>query len=165
MKDLTLKLLSFILIKSLKLILIKYSSYSNLWITEFVNLRVHRNSLGIHLSNLLRKDSEEDESSEESSDSNNEKDKSKYSVNLSDSSKVGLKRLVLKYLGKLNTNKKSGRKLLVTFDIDSVTTKNSRKCSSKISSNSSEDNFSSYSADEEDEKNSEKGNIELILYI
>ena len=46
----------------------------------------------------------------------------------------------------------------MTFDLDSVTTKNSRKCSSKISSNSSEDHFSSYSADEEDEKNSEKGN-------
>ena len=48
----------------------------------------------------------------------------------------------------------------MTFDLDSVTTKNSRKCSSKISSNSSEDHFSSYSADEEDEKNSEKGNTE-----
>ena len=110
------------------------------------------------MSNLLKKDSaEEEESNEESSDSSNEKDKSKYSVNLSDSSKVGLKHLVLKHLGKLNKNKKTGRKLVVTFDLDSVTTKSNRKCSSGTSSNTSDNNSSRYSADEEEGKNSEKG--------
>ena len=110
------------------------------------------------MSNLLKKDSlEEEESSEESSDSSNEKDKSKYSVNLSDSSKVGLKHLVLKHLGKLNNNKKSGRKLVVTFDLDSVTTKTSRRCSTKTSSNTSDNNSSRYSADEEENASSEKG--------
>ena len=110
------------------------------------------------MSNLLKKDSlEEEESIEESSDSSNEKDKSKYSVNLSDSSKVGLKHLVLKHLGKLKNNKKSGRKLVVTFDLDSVTTKTSRRCSTKTSSNTSDNNSSRYSADEEENASSEKG--------
>ena len=135
------------------------------FITEFVNLRVHRNSLGVHLSNLLRKDSEEEESEQESSDSSNEKDKSKYSANLSDSSKVGLKHLVLKHLGKLNKNKRSGRKLIVTFDLDSVTTQSSRRRASKTSSNTSDNNSLRYSADEEEDTNSDKGMKEFLIQL
>ena len=105
----------------------------------------------------MKKDSVEEESDTESSDFSNEKDKSKYSVNLSDSSKVGLKHLVLKHLGKLNKNKKSGRKLVVTFDLDSVTTKDSKRRSSKTSSNTSDINSSNNSADEEDDTNSDRG--------
>ena len=70
----------------------------------FVNLRVHRNSLGIHLSNLLRKDSEEEDEWNEQNFCTDNKDKSSNSHNLSESSTLGLKHLVLKHLGKLNNN-------------------------------------------------------------
>ena len=125
----------------------------------FVNLRVHRNSLGIHLSNLLRKDSQEEEEDEwnEQKFSKDNKDKSSYSHNLSESSTIGLKHLVLKHLGKLNNNKKSGRKLVVTFDLHSVTKSNRR--SSKVSTTTSDEDENSerYSADEENDVNSEEG--------
>ena len=124
---------------------------------EFVNLRVHRNSLGIHLSNLLKKDSEDEEELNEQDFDTNNKDKSSYSDNLSESSRIGLKHLVLKHLGKLNNNKKSGRKLVVTFDLHSVT-KSSRR-SSKVSTTTSDEDEKSerYNADEENDINSENG--------
>ena len=93
---------------------------------------------------------------EQDFDTNN-KDKSSYSDNLSESSRIGLKHLVLKHLGKLNNNKKSGRKLVVTFDLHSVT-KSSRR-SSKVSTTSSDEDekSESYNADEENDINSENG--------
>ena len=116
--------------------------------SEFVNLRVHRNSLGVHLSNILKKDTQEEEEdvSEQNVDTDN-KDKSNYSDKLSESSTTGLKHLVLKHLGKLSNNKKSGRKLVVTFDLHSVT-KSSRKSSTTTSDEG--EKSETYSADEED---------------
>ena len=87
---------------------------------------------------------------EQDFDTNN-KDKSSYSDNLSESSRIGLKHLVLKHLGKLNNNKKSGRKLVVTFDLHSVTKSDRRD--SKVSTTTSDE----YSADEENDVNSEEG--------
>ena len=93
---------------------------------------------------------------EQDFDTNN-KDKSSYSDNLSESSRIGLKHLVLKHLGKLNNNKKSGRKLVVTFDLHSVT-KSSRRSSKVSTTTSDEDEKSeSYNADGENDINSENG--------
>jgi hypothetical protein len=57
----------------------------------------------------------------------------------------------------LNNNKKSGRKLVVTFDLHSVR-KSSRR-SSKVSTTTSEEDEKSerYSADEETDVNTEEG--------
>ena len=52
----------------------------------------------------------------------------------------------------------------MTFDLDSVTTQRSRRRASKTSSNTSDSNSLRYSADEEEDTNSDKGMKEFLIH-
>ena len=91
-----------------------------IYLQDFVNLRIHRNSLGIHLNNLLRKDSDDECDGNESNSNGDYKKGASHSNELSNSSKIGLNQLMVKYLSKWRKDKKSCRKLVVTFDLHSI---------------------------------------------
>ena len=124
-----------------------------------------RNSLGIHLSNLLRKDDQEDDIWEElkvESDFNGHLDDD--TEDLDQSSVKDLKHLFLKHLkGKLKPNKKSGRKLVVSFDLHSVTKSSGR---SATTSDDSEKDDTDNAWEEEDSLNCpSKGNMFALIQV
>ena len=117
---------------------------------DFVNLRIHRNSLGIHLNNLLRKDSDDDDNDGNELNSNGDYMKeASHSNEKSKSSKIGLNQLMVKYLaGKLGKNKKSGSKLVVTFDLHSTSKTKIRNTQNGATTSDDAESDESYSTDE-----------------
>ena len=119
-----------------------------------MNLRVHRNSLGVHLSNLLKKGDQDDEEWGELNFDSDSNDNTTDSGDVPESSAKGLKHLVLKHLSKIGNNKKSGRKLLVTFDLHSLTRDNRRD--SKVSTATSGDSEKDISDNTDEEESNRK---------
>ena len=125
--------------------MVHFSIYSQ----DFVNLRIHRNSLGIHLNNLLRKDSDDDDGNELNSNGDY-RNESTHSNKKSKSSKIGLNQLMVKYLaGKLGKNKKSGSKLVVTFDLHSISKTKIRNTQNGATTSDDAESVESYSTDDE----------------
>ena len=121
-----------------------------IYLQDFVNLRIHRNSLGIHLNNLLRKDSDDDDDDGNELNSNGDYMKeASHSNEKSKSSKIGLNQLMVKYLaGKLGRNKKSGSKLVVTFDLHSISKTKIRNTQNGGTTSDDAESDESYSTDE-----------------
>ena len=112
------------------------------YLQDFVNLRIHRNSLGIHLNNLLRKDSDDDDDDGNELNSNGD-----YKKEASHS--IGLNQLMVKYLaGKLGKNKKSGSKLVVTFDLHSISKTKIKNTQNGTTTSDDDESVESYSTDE-----------------
>ena len=121
-----------------------------IFLQDFVNLRIHRNSLGIHLNNLLRKDSDVDDADGNELNSNGDYMKeASHSNEKSKSSKIGLNQLMVKYLaGKLGKNKKSGSKLVVTFDLHSISKTKIGNTQNGATTSDDAESDESYSTDE-----------------
>ena len=136
---------------------------------DFVNLRIHRNSLGIHLNNLLRKDSDDDDDDDD--DDGNElnsngdyRNESTHSNKKSKSSKIGLNQLMVKYLaGKLGKNKKSGSKLVVTFDLHSISKTKIRNTQNGATTSDDAESVESYSTDDESPSIESDGKLNITF--
>ena len=139
--------------------MVHFSIYSQ----DFVNLRIHRNSLGIHLNNLLRKDSDDDDGNELNSNGDY-RNESTHSNKKSKSSKIGLNQLMVKYLaGKLGKNKKSGSKLVVTFDLHSISKTKIRNTQNGATTSDDAESVESYSTDDESPSIESDGKLNITF--
>ena len=140
--------------------------FFSIYFQDFVNLRIHRNSLGIHLNNLLRKDGDDDDDDDgnELNSNGDYRDEAIHSSKKSKSSKIGLNQLMVKYLaGKLGKNKKSGSKLVVTFDLHSISKTKIRNTQNGATTSDDAESDESYSTDDESPSIESDGTLNITF--